>query len=441
MTDTDFRVSTTSPSQWGRVLSIEVPRAQYAAARAAVSRDLQKRVVRPGFRKGHVPAGLVERDFALKIEETTLEKFIPSVADKAIEREGLDVISQPRVRNLSLDDPEVVKFEVLLDVRPQIELRPLDGLKGTRWTASLTDEHLARALGELQDQQAQFGDVDRAAQDGDYVVVAYVPLDDAGVERLDQRVENYPFQLGSGGVVAEFEQVARGRKVGESGRTEVHYPESNENPDLAGKTVAFQVTVQAVKEKRVPAADDDLARDLGMEDFATLQAHIRQDLERRVKEESERDLRESLIEDLLATNPFDAPESMVEQYLEAVRADWEERRKRMHLPAPEAAEREQFLQEARPAAARFVKRGLLLDKLGQEHGIQVSEEDVDKWIEEKVLAGGSGSADVRAYFADARRRRRLRSELTEERSFDFLKSKARIEEVSRSVPAPGAEGQ
>ena len=229
--------------------------------------------------------------------------------------------------------------------------------------------------------------------------------------------------------------------MGESGRTEVHYPESTENPDLAGKTVAFQVTVQAVKEKRVPTADDDLARDLGMEDFATLQAHIRHDLERRVQEESERDLRESLVEDLLVTNPFDAPESMVEQYLDAVRADWEERRQRMHLPVPEDAEREQFLQEARPAAARFVKRGLLLDKLCQEHGIQVSEEDVDKWIEEKVQAGGSGSTDVRAYFADARRRRRLRSELTEERSFDFLKSKARIEEVSRSVPALGAEGQ
>ena len=439
--ETEIRWSTTSPSQWGRVLAFEVPRARYAALREEITRDLRKRVARPGFRKGHVPAALVERDFAERIETSTLEKLIPEACDHAIQKENLDLIGQPRVRNLDMEDPEVVKFEVLLEVRPQVEVQSLDGLKGTRWVAPVQDDHVTGALNDLRDQQAQFADVDREARDGDYVLVSYVPLDENGAERSEQKVENYPFQLGSGGVVPEFEAAARGRKVGETAPASVFYPETTENPELAGKTVAFQVTVQAVKEKQLPAADDEFATALGMESLEALRARIRADLERRVSEEQEKDLRESLVEHLLVENPFEAPVSMVDQYLEAVRTDWTERGRRSNMPPPDAAQVEQFDHEARPHSERFVKRGLLLDSLSKQHGIAVSEEDVDKWIEEKVQAGGSEAADVRKFFSDTRRRRRLKSELEEDRIFEFLKGKAQIQEVQRAAPAPAVEGQ
>jgi trigger factor len=440
MTEPEIRWSTAQPSQWGRVLSFEVPRTRYAAVREAVSRDLRKRVVRPGFRKGHVPAALVERDFAERIETTTLEKLIPEACDRAIEADRLEVISQPRLQKLDLDDPQVVRFDVALEVRPQIELKPLDGLRGTRWSATVTDEHITRALDDLRDQQAQFVDVDREAQDGDYVLVSYVPLDDSGAEKTEQKVENYPFWLGAGGVVPEFEQAARGRRVGETASASVYYPETASDPEVAGRTVAFRVLVQAVKAKTLPAADDDLARELGVESLAVLRDRIRDDLERRLKDESERDLRESLVAHLLEQNPFDGPQSMTEQFLEAMRQDWEERARRMHMPPPDDAQREEFERSARPAAERMVKRGLLLDALSKQHGIDVTEEDVDKWIEEKVQAGGSGSADVRKFFTDVRRRRRLKSELAEDAVFEFLKGKAQIDEVARAAPAPDAAG-
>lgn len=439
--ETEIRWSTTSPSQWGRVLAFEVPRSRYAAVREEVTRDLRKRVVRPGFRKGHVPAALLERDFAERIETTTLEKLIPQACDQAIQQENFDLIGQPRVQNLNMEDPEVVKFEVLLEVRPQLDMKAVDGLRGTRWVAPVTDEHVTGALNDLRDQQAQFADVEREARDGDYVLVSYVPLDENGAEKTEQKVENYPFHLGSGGVVPEFETVARGKKVGESGPASVFYPETTENPELAGKTVAFTVTVQAVKEKQLPAADDEFAKGLGLENLEALRARIRADLERRVNEESEKDLRETLVEHLLVENPFEAPGSMVVQYLEAVRNDWVERGRRAHQPPPEPEQIEAFDREARPHSERFVKRGLLLDAIATQHGITVSEEDVDNWIEEKVQAGGSEAAEVRKFFSDSRRRRRLKNELEEDRIFEFLKGKAQIEEVQRTAPVPAVEGQ
>lgn len=438
--ETEIRWSTTSPSQWGRLLTFEVNRSRYAAVRDEVSRDLRKRIVRPGFRKGHVPAALVERDFAERIESTTLEKLIPEVCDHAIREEKFDLIGQPRVQNLSMDDPEVVKFEVTLEVRPEVEVKTLDGLKGTRWVAPVTDEHVTGALSDLRDQQAHFADVDREARDGDYVLVSYVPLDENGTEKTEQKVENYPFHLGSGSVVPEFEAAARGKKVGETAPASVFYPETTQDPELAGKTVAFTVTVQAVKEKRLPAADDEFAQELGLENLEALRARIRADLERRVAEESEKDLRESLVEHLLGANPFEAPVSMVEQYLEAVRSDWTERGRRANQPPPEPAQIEAFDREARPHSERFVKRGLVLDAISKQHGIAVSEEDVDNWIEEKVQAGGSETAEIRKFFSDTRRRRRLKSELEEDRIFEFLKGKAQIEEVQRTAPAPAVEG-
>jgi trigger factor len=154
MSEAELQISTQSPSQWGRVLSIAVPKARYTALRAEVARDIRKRVARPGFRKGHVPAAIVERDFAASIDEGALERLIPAACDQAIQREGLEPLSQPRVHNLVLDDPELVKFDLSLEVRPRFEVGPLDRLAGTRPVATVTDGHIDQALAELREEHA-----------------------------------------------------------------------------------------------------------------------------------------------------------------------------------------------------------------------------------------------------------------------------------------------
>ena len=432
MTEPTIRVSTASPSQWGRVLSIEVPRARYDAVRADVLRDLRKRLVRPGFRPGKVPAAIIERDHKQSIESSTLERLIPDVCDEAIKNESLEVISSPKVQNLQLDDPEVLRFELELEVRPKLVLAPFEGLQGTRWTFQITDEHVARALEDVREQHAQYAVVERPAGDGDIVQLGYVPLDEHGQERAEQRVENDAFQIGAGNAVGEFEAALRGKSAGDTATAAIAYPAEHEEPDLAGKTVQFLLTLQAVKEKRVPAADDDLARDLGLGDLDALRTQIRTDLERRVREDSDRDLRESLVESLLQANPFEPPASMVQQYVEAVSKDWEESRRRAGVTLDDA-QRQEFASHAQKAGERVVKRALVLETLASEHGLQVTEEDVDKWIEEKVQAGGPGAGEMRAFFAEARRRRRLRGELTDDKVFDFLTSKAEISEVQRTT--------
>jgi trigger factor len=436
MSNGSLRVSTASPSQWGRVLSIEVPRQRFDALRAEVVRDLRRRIARPGFRKGHVPAAIVERDFAARIESTTLEKFIPDVCREAIRQESLDVISSPEVQNLVLDDPSVVRLDLAVEVRPRVALRPLDGLRGRRWTAVVGDEHIDRTLADVREQHAQYVDVEREARDGDVVLVGYVPLDAEGRERSAQRVENYPLRLGAVGGLAEFEAAVRGRQAGDVARPEVRYPEDHGDASVAGKTVAFVLTVQVVKEKRLPDLDE-LARELGFETLAALRDRIRADLEQRVRDESERDLRESLVDALIQANPLEAPHSMVEQFLELVLADWDERHRRAgQTPDPER--RQELARAAHPGAERAAKRAVLLECVAREHGCAVSEEDVDKWIEDKVQAGGSGASEMRAYFADARRRRRLRGELQDDRVFEFLKSKAEIVEEQRPAAVPDA---
>jgi trigger factor len=437
MTDAELNVSTRSPSQWGRVLSIEVPRARYDAVRANVMRDLRKRLVRPGFRAGHVPAAIVEREFAERIDSSTLEKFVPDVCGQAIEHTALDVISTPRVSNLELDDPAVIRLEVAFDVRPTIAVGELDGIRGTRWTLAITDDHVRRTLDDAREQHAQYMSVERGAQDGDFVQVNYVPLDASGREVAAKRVENYAFQIGDGNVAPEFEAAVRGRGPGETANAEVQYPADYGDAEVAGKTVAFILTIVAVKEKRLPAADDDFGRELGVQDLAELESRIRADLERRVREESERDLRDSLVQWLLQANRFEAPESMVEQFLEAAVADYDASWKRLGVQ-PQDEKRQEFERAARPAAERAVRRALVLESLAKQHGLLVTEEEVDRWIEDKVQASGPAASEVRAFFADVRRRRRLRGELSDDKVFEFLKGKAEISEVSRPAPGPDA---
>lgn len=428
----DLRVTTTESSQWGRVLSIEVPRDRYEATRARVLRDVRRQVTRPGFRKGHVPTAIVERDFAERIQSGALEEFIPKVCDQAITDAALDVISSPRIRNLVLDDPSVVRFDVELEVRPQFTLTGVEGLNATRPSMPIDDSHVDRALEEVRDNHAQFIAVEREARDGDVVVVSYVPLDEAGQPRTAQRVENQPFELGAHAVVEEFENAVRGRSAGDSAETSIQYPADYGDAGLAGKRVAFLLTLQTVKEKRLPELDDEFGRDLGAESLADLRARIRTDLERRAHDESERELRESLVDALIAANNFEVPPSMAERYREAMWDDYEERARRAGQPFDDEV-RQKFQEAMHPVAERAVRRGLLLDAVSEQHQLVASEEDVDRWIDEKVQAGGSGAAEVRAFFAERTRRRRLKNELTENKIFEFLQSRANITEVQRTT--------
>ncbi len=426
----DLKVTTENASAWGRILTIEFARTHFDAEREKVLRDLRRRVTRPGFRKGKVPRDLVERDFGARIQADTLEKLLPLVCSRAIEQEGLDVISAPSVKSLDLDHPEFVRMDVELDVRPKLNLGPLDNLQVERWKPALRDEDVEQALERVREEQAQFGAVEREARDGDFVLVSYVPLDDSGEERTSQRVDNYPFQLGQGQVVPEFENAVRGLSAGDSAKAEVHYADDHENKELAGRNVAFVLTLKEVKEKRLPELDDELARDLGLDDLATLRQRVRDDLEKKIEEESERDVREKIVDAILAAHPFEAPKTMVERYLDAVTQEYDERHRRMQAE-PEPEKRDEFRNSARPAAERAVRRMLLVETLQDEQGLKATEEDVDKWIEERVQAENSADSRVRKFFADPERRRRLRNDLTEDKVFEFLKGKAQIRESER----------
>ena len=427
----DLQVTTTNASRWGRILTIEFPRSELETERRKVLSDLQKRMVRPGFRKGKVPRAMVEKEFGEQLQQDALEKLLPEVCTQAIEQEKLDVISRPMVKSLDLDHPDTVRVEVELDVRPEIHLESLETLKAERWKPEPTEDDLSKAMDRVRDQRAEFIKVERKAVDGDIVSVSYVPLDDAGNEQSQQKVENYPFQLGEGQVVAEFEEAVRGLQDGDTARAEIRYPANHDNPELAGKLVAMILTVNEVKEKRLPQLDDELARDLDLENLEELRSKVREDLERRLAQESERDLQERIVDALLAANPLEPPVSMVDTYMAAVMHDYEKRHQQMQMPV-DPEKRQEMQASARPAAERAVKRTLLIEELKKNFELEASEEDVDKWIEEKVEAGGTEGKKVRSFFADPDRRRRLRGELTDTRVFDYIKSKATITEVPRS---------
>jgi trigger factor len=431
-----LQVSVESPTQWGRVLTIEFARGRYDEEYERVVRDLRKRVVRPGFRKGKVPRQLVERDFGERIRADVLQALIPDVCDRAFKQERLDVISTPSVRTLDLEHPDTVRLEVELDVRPRIEFAPLENLQAERWITHVTDADTEAALQRLRDQQAEFVAVDRQAVDGDFVNVTYVPLDDAGNPQVSQQVENYPFQLGQRQVVAEIESAVRGLAVGGTARADVRYEPDGNTPGDAGKLVALLLTVKEVKEKRLPDLDDELARDLGQQDLEQLRSRVRADLSRRQAEENDRMLVEKLVDGLIAANPFEAPQTVVQRFLEAMESDFEARYQRAHRTLADA-DRQTFRNAARPEAERAARRTLLLEAIRTQFQIEVSEEDVDRWIEERVQAGGSESGTIRAFFAEPNRRRRLRNEMLEHRVLEFVRSKATIREVPRPAE-PGA---
>lgn len=444
--DVPLRTAIESPSQWGRILTIEFARQHYDQEYERMMHDLRKRVVRPGFRKGKVPRHLIEHDFGDKVRQDVLQALLPDVFNRAFEQENLDVIAS-NLRTVDLDNPESVRLELEVDVRPRIELAPLDTLSVERWTGSPSESELDAALQQLRDQNASFVAVERAAAEGDFVNVSYVPIDDDGKEVSTQKVEDYPFQLGAGQVVAEIEAAVRGLTMGQTARANVRYESRDATAASASgsvKTVSLLLTVKEVKEKRLPELDDELARDLELENLEALRHQVRENLSRQLEEQSQQVLDARLVDALIAANPFEPPSSTVETYLDAMRQDFAARSYRANRD-PDEAERQTFEQVARPEAERAARRTVLFDAIRSKHDIDVSEEDIDKWIEDRVEAGGPESGKIRAFFSEPRHRRRLRSEMLDRKVFELLRGQATIRDVPRPTahdkPAVQVAGQ
>ena len=372
-----------------RALKIEVPADEVTQRLARAYVDLNRQVNIPGFRPGKAPVALLEKRYAKTVEEDVLRTLVPDFYDKAVRQAGIIPVHVeiPPLDRAKIKKDEPFTFTATVEIRPNIELRDYKApnpisLKPDKRT--VTDDQLDRGLEVLREQQARLEAVPagHTIVDGDYIVLdLHGTLDGALLEGTKK--EGQLHKVGSHASVLglEIDPHVGGKKEGDVLEVPQPYPASHPDPRVAGKTVVFTLTVKSVKEKKLPALDDEFAKDCGpFNSLQEIKDKLREGMERALKREIEDTYKDTIIKRLVETHHFDLPETLVERELEAIIRQHMQQQKGSGQESTGPEDLTQLRQEHRNEAARRVKLGLVLETIAEKEGLTVTQDDLNAEI-------------------------------------------------------------
>jgi trigger factor len=421
--------STDAKSQDGikREISVEIPAAEVARETEAIIQKYQKTMRLPGFRAGHVPASIIRQRFAEDLKSNVAEALIPRYFRKEAEKQGLIPVSQPQVTDLHIHDGEPLRFKASFEVLPDVPVQGYKELRADRPDVTVSDEEVEQAFESVREQHATFTSVEeRPLTDGDFAQASFdghaKDEADAG-EAKPVHMDEVLIEIGGKNTVPEFTENLRGASAGDERTFDVVYAADAADNRLAGKTFVYTVKIKAIKQKEMPALNDEFAKELG--EFTSLdqvRKQIRENMEAEKKHTAERESKDKLVAELLKRNEFPVPESLVERQIDvrlerglralAAQGMKMEDMKKMDLPRLRAGQRDQAVQD--------VKSALLLERVADEEKISVSEEEVNHEISALAAQSKQTPEAVRARLTEDGGLDRIRNRIRSEKTLDFL---------------------
>jgi len=413
-----LKVSIKDPEEGKKELQVEVPPERVEAEVEAAYRRYQRSIQLPGFRKGKVPIEIIKRShYGRAIREEVLEDLLPKLYEEARKASQIKPISRARIEQVQYEEGEPLKFTASVEVEPEIKITGYKGLQVVKTVHQVTDEEVENTIQQLRERNAVEKSVDRPAKEGDFLLVDLHPLDPNGLPIVGRQIENRILKI-----TEELAPQLSGIKKGQQQKVRFTYPSDFRDPTLAGKEEHYLVKVKEVRERELPALDDEFAKDLG--DYSSLdelRTGVRNDLEERADHIAMQRVHSEIIEQLMRKNPFTVPERMIENYFDMF---IEELRRESDREIDEEAIR----RENRGDVVRRIKSYLILESVAEQEGIEVSDEDLDKEISRIAEARKIDPEQMKGRMIANGRLDDLRSDLRRRKTLDFLVGNAEITE-------------
>jgi trigger factor len=398
-----------------RLLQISVPVETVRDAEDKAARRYATRVRLPGFRPGKAPAAMVKKKFADAIRQETLESLVQEAYKEVVEREKLKLASQPHVHDVKFGENEPLTFELHFEVRPEIELARTQGFRVQRTERHVTDDQVREQIDQVREQRATWTPVDDRPAPGDMVTVVLATADDTGAMPEGKQ---YPLVLGAGQAIPGIEELIMEARPGQTVERPVKWPEDFPDEAQRSKTKTVRVTLQDVKRKTLPELDDAFAREVGdFDSIDALRKAVRADLETNAERETESEVRQRLLDDIIGANQFDVPPSWVAQLVDAYANAYQ-------IPD---SEKERFAAEFRPMAERQVRRDLVIDTVAERESLTATEADLDDRIAETASKRGADPGQLYASLQKAGRLKELERSITEDKVFKWLLERNTVE--------------
>jgi len=394
----------------------------------ARARDYAKKAKLPGFRPGKIPPHVIKQRFRHQVMEEAVENIVNKVVHEELEGRGLRPLANPKVTDLKIEENQPMTFRAVFETLPFIEVPEYKGLAVKARKASAEEEDVDKEIDTLRERAARYEPVEgRSTKRGDFAVldIEWIPRG-GGKGGHDQ---DAMLEVGSTDNHADLNAKLEGAMPGEKGEVQIQYASDHPSPDLAGKTVDYRFTVKGIKEKIVPPADDELAKDLG--DFETLGA-LRDEVRRRLIAARERDIdrevKDKLVESLIEKATFELPESLVERHMNA-RTESAVRSLAMQGVDPRkvGVDWKEYREKQRDESAKAAKADILLDEIARRENVEVLSGEIDGEIDRMAQRMGRPKAQVRKQIEQEGDVSAIAARIRESKTLDLIKASARIE--------------
>ena len=439
-----MKTELTDVSATRKEIRIEIEPSLIRSTYDRISDEYSKAAKVPGFRPGHAPRSVIRTRYKNEIRTEVLRELVPEAVNNAIGEHSLAAIGEP---NVELDNTEALEHlgdgpltvKVGVEVLPEIKLENYKGLEAQRSVRPVTDEDINQAIDHLRDASASLQPVeDRGAELGDTVTINARGNFVENPEEEDIKVDDVEVVLGGPGVQQEFTDNLLGVRPDDKKSFTVEYPADFSSQGLAGKKLAYEADVTAVRRKELPEADDEWAKSLGDEfdSVATLRSKIRQDYELRAKAEADHKVRGELIRQVVAAHPFEVPESLVQQQtnqlLQTVARDMMERGVDPRNPE---LKWDRAHEELKTQAEQDVRATMLMEHIAEAENITVSNEEVEAEIEAIATASRQSVEQVRAALTKSGGERSIAHRLRNRKALELLIDNANITDTEWSEPS------
>jgi|RhiMethySRZTD1v2_1073278.scaffolds.fasta_scaffold66544_2 trigger factor len=383
-----------------------------------------------GFRPGKAPRSVLVHMFGPRVSADVAQRLVDETFPKAVSEQNLQPVNSPAIEPQRIQDNQPFSYKARFEIVPEIASVEYDGLAAKRPKHEIKDEQIDEELTKLRRAHSTLEPPAEArpAQNGDVVTIDFdVEVDGEGVS--DAGTKDFQVELGSGQLLPQIETALLAKSVGDKGSAAIEMPAQHPHAKLRGKTATFKLELKDLKQRVLPDADDEFAKDLG--EFETLEAlkqDIRTRLEKQAKEQHENAVAEQLVLALVEKNPIPVPPSLVERQ---ARITEQEILGRARSQGGNVTGLGDDLRSKVIADAEVkVRAGLLMAEIAKKEGIKIGDEDIEKGLAELAEQSGKNIAKVRAEYRDAKRREMLIGMILENKVLDIIEAKAKIEEAT-----------
>lgn len=406
-------------------LTITVPADKFKEAITRAYNKNKKDFAIPGFRKGKVPQMMIEKMYGPEIfYEDAANDVMPNAYAEAAEESGLQIVSRPKIDVTQIEKGKDFIFTAEVATKPEAELGQYKGIEIEAVSVKVTDEEVDAEIKRTQEQQSREVTVERAAENGDTVVIDYAGTID-GVAFDGGSATNHSLVLGSGSFIPGFEDQLIGAEAGSNVDVKVTFPEDYQASELAGKEAVFACTVHEVKTKEYPEIDDEFAQDVS--EFDTL-AEYKEDVKKTLLERKESaaksEKQQKVMDKVIENATIDIPDAMVDTQAENMVDEYAQRLAYQGLSLEQyfqftGLDADKLKEQLKPQALKNIQSRLVLEAVIKAENIEATEEDLQAEIDKMKETYKMSDEDMASYLTDDFKQN-IKDDLAAQKAVEFV---------------------